>query len=390
MTTPTIKITAAVSIADPRLRDQSLQALAGAGVTVAGDFSAMTRAGELVSAIDRAQPDVLLLGFGGVLSDSIAALGRIRELDHGPKVIAVASGADPETILQAMRAGAAEFVYPPVEKHLAEALSRIAAECAGQMNSPKAGGQVVGLLSAKGGCGATTLACHISGYLSRKFQKRVLLADLDFSSGGAGLLMGGDHRYHVLDALGQLNRLDVTLWKTLAASTTEGPDFIAAPPAPSDLAGREDALAALTRFWRSQYDYTIVDLGHGLTPTTCSLLTAFDSIHLVTTAEMPALRLAKQSLTTLKRLGFGSNQVRLVVNRMPRRVPIQLPELEKIMGCAIYSTIPNDYPLLAEAYAAPRLLDADSSLGRPLAELAAKLAGATLQETRKRRLALFR
>ena len=47
--------------------------------------------------------------------------------------------------------------------------------------------------------------------------------------------------------------------------------------------------------------------------------------------------------------GFGANRVKLVINRMPKRPPIRLPELEKIMGLPIHSVIPNDYQVLSEA-----------------------------------------
>jgi len=392
-------ISAALVVAEPELRDQTLRALRSAGVNIVGDFSAMASIGEIASAIDRVQPDLLLLGFAGLPLDPIEAVRHIRNLKTAPKVVVVNGSAESGTILQAMRAGASEFLYPPLEGQLAEALSRAAAERVSPGTRPLPGGRVVAFLSAKGGCGATTLACHVAGYLHRRFKKRVLLADVDFASGNAGLLMGTDQRYNIMDALDHLNRLDTTLWKSLAASTAEGPDFIAAPPEPIELAGRADSLASLMRFWRSQYDYTVVDLGHGLTPATCALMGAFDSLALVTTAEMPALRLAKQIIGTIGGLGVGpidggptndgGNRLRLVVNRMPRRAPIQLPELERIMGFPIYSVIPNEYQLLAEAYAAPKLLDPASTLGIPIAALAAKISGAPQELKKTRRLGIF-
>jgi hypothetical protein len=67
--------------------------------------------------------------------------------------------------------------------------------------------------------------------------------------------------------------------------------------------------------------------------------------------------------------------VRLIVNRMPRRPKIQLPELERLMSFPIQATLPNDYRSLAEACMEPRLLAADHPLGAQMAEVAAQLAG---------------
>jgi pilus assembly protein CpaE len=381
-------LSAAVAIADTALRDRTLGALQGAGVNLLGDFSALPGMAELVAAIGRVQPDLLLLGFDGLPLDTIEAIRQIRALEASPRVAVVNGSANPEIILQAMRAGASEFLYPPLEEQIPEAVARLAAECAKE-GTRRAGGNLIGILSAKGGCGGTTLACHVAGYLDRRFKKHVLLADLDFCSGNAGLLMGCDQRYHVLDALDHLNRLDATLWKSLVATTTEGPDFIAAPAEPAELAGRMDSLAALLRFWRLQYDYTVVDLGHGLTPATCGLLDAFDSLLLVTTGEMPALRLAKQTLGLIEKLKPGGTRPLLVINRIARRAPIQIPELERIMGAPIYASIPNEYQLLTEAHSQAKLLDPDSSLGKAIAALAAKLAGTEAAPKKARRLALF-
>jgi len=384
------EISAVVAAAEPVLRAQTLQALRSAGVNVLGDFSAAATLGELVSSVSRVRPDILLLGFGGLPLDPIEAIRQIRSLEGGPRVVVVNGSAESETILQAMRAGASEFLYPPLEKQLAEALSRAAAEYAKGRPRPNPVGQVVAFLSAKGGCGATTLACHLAGYLHRKFKKQVLLADLDLCSANAGWLMGTDQRHSILDVLDQLNRLDLTLWKSLVAATAEGPDFIAAPPQPCDLAGSLESLALLMRFWRSRYDYTVVDLGHGLSPATCALLNAFDSLTLVTTTEMPALRLAKQTVATVGKLNTGPNRMQLIINRMPRRTPIQLPELERIMGFPIYHVIPNEYELLADAFAEQKLLDPDSALGIPMAALAAKFSGVPQEPKKARRLAFFR
>jgi pilus assembly protein CpaE len=143
------------------------------------------------------------------------------------------------------------------------------------------------------------------------------------------------------------------------------------------------------RFWRSQYEFTIADLGHGLTPLTCDLLQVIDSLLLVTTDEMPALRQAKQIIRTLARRSFGPNRLRLVINRMPRRAAIQVPELERIMDHPIFAVIPNEYRTLMQAYEETRLVDPESSLGAPISGFVAKLAGLPAETARTKKLIFF-
>jgi pilus assembly protein CpaE len=137
------------------------------------------------------------------------------------------------------------------------------------------------------------------------------------------------------------------------------------------------------------YELTILDLGHGITQPLLDVLDSIDTLVLVTTNEVLALKQAQQMIRALATRNFGANRLKLVVNRMPKRTQIQLPELEKVMGHAIYADIPNDYQRLNDAYTEPRLVDADSDLGVTIGEFASKLAGIAATEHKKKPRGLF-
>jgi Flp pilus assembly CpaE family ATPase len=67
--------------------------------------------------------------------------------------------------------------------------------------------------------------------------------------------------------------------------------------------------------------------------------------------------------------------VKLILNRVPRRLDITPAELEKMLGLPIFCMIANDYPELYESYAEGRLLARSSSLGKHMVRLATKLSG---------------
>jgi pilus assembly protein CpaE len=382
------QVSVAVAISEPGLRQQTHQALRALPLSLLGDVAGSGIA-ELASEIGRMQPDILLLGLPGLPADSSEAVRQIRASAGAPRVIAIHNAADPDIILHAMRAGASEFLYPPFERHFTEALERVAGECAREDNGRRSAGQVFAFLSVRGACGATTLACHTAAYLRQRTKKLVLLADMDFCAGNASIMMQANPRYTIQDALDNLNRLDLTLWKALVTSTGDGVDLIGAPPEPTDFSGQARTLAILTRFWRSQYDYTIADFGHGLTPTACSLINLVDGLLLVTTDELPALRTAKQALRTLAKHNVGANRLKLVINRMPKRAKIQVAELERIMDFPVYAAIPNDHEAFAEAYAEPRLIEPESAIGQPMAFMADKLAGVSSPVQKKAKRAFL-
>lgn len=146
----------------------------------------------------------------------------------------------------------------------------------------------------------------------------------------------------------------------------------------------------MLRFWRMHYDYTLVDLGHGLTSTLIDVLGSIDYLMLVTTTEIPALRRAKHMIECLASREFGANRVKLVINRMAKHSAISVAELEKIMGMPIHSVIPDAPEALSEAYSYPRLVASESDLGYEFAGLAAKLAGMTPEKKKLRKLFAFR
>ncbi len=226
------------------------------------------------------------------------------------------------------------------------------ADCGRSTVQKRATGSVIGFVSAKGGCGATTLACHSASHLRYATKKEVLLADLDMASGIVGTIMQIAARYSLHDALQNLQRMDLKLWKGLVAAGQSGVDVIPAPPdiTVSSAIATSRKLPPMLRFWRMHYDLTIHDLGHGITQPLLDVLDSIDTLVLVTTNEMLALRQAKNMIQALTARNVGANRLKLVINRMPKRTQIQLPELEKVMGYSIYADIPNDYVKLNEAY----------------------------------------
>jgi pilus assembly protein CpaE len=198
--------------------------------------------------------------------------------------------------------------------------------------------------------------------------------------------MQTDARYSLEDALQNLHRMDLKLWKALVASSPSGVDVMPAPPdslLPATPIARK--MPQMLRFWRMHYDFTVLDLGHGITPALIDVLEVLDTLILVTTNEVLALRQAKQMIQSLAARNFGANRLKLVINRMPKRAQIEIPELEKVMGHTIYAEIPNDYQKINEAYSEPRLVDPNSEIGTRMRKLAAKLAGVNSDQPTNRK-----
>ena len=339
---------------------------------------------QLTAKLDEARPDLLLVDVGLISGSLKDAFATIRTLPHAPAIAAIHAEADPELILEAVRAGASEFLYPPFPATLTKALTRISAEREANKGT-RTGGKVLGFLSAKGGCGATTLACHLALELPRQTNDHALLADFDLHAGMIAFLLKTKSEYSVLDAAKNLHRMDLSFWKKLICNGNPGLEVITAP---ESLSGREalgpESVASVLAFARRHYGWTIADLGRGISESTLRILEAVDEIFLVTTIEVPALHQAKAITQRLLDSGVRRDSLRLVINRMPRNPDLTLQEMETLLGIEIYATVPNDYPSLHDCYSEGRLLGADTPIRRHLSNVACRIAGVAEQKPKKR------
>lgn len=347
--------------------------------------------GVLAERVERMRPDLVLIDVTNPKTPLEEIVRQVRATSVAPLVIALHTSAEPATILSALRAGANEFLYTPLAVNLRSALERFSHErMASQRANARGGGKVAGFLSAKGGCGATMLACHAAVEIQRQTSAKVLLADLDVEAGLVGFLMKSKSPYSILDAYQNLHRLDTSYWKALVYSNgIPDLEIVAAPPRGAQQLPGEEQVRTVLRFARMQYPWTVVDLGRSLTHAAMIAMDELDYTCLVTTLDIPALHRAKQIIQTVLDSGYGRQRLHVILNRMPKRVEITLEELERMLGVPIYATLPNDYEALSESYADGKLLPSASPLNRQIAKFAGKLAGVDEQQKKKRTFSIF-
>jgi pilus assembly protein CpaE len=341
----------------------------------------------LLDRIARTRPDVVLIEVTKLRDPLEEVVRRIRATPANPHVFALHTEADSTAILSALRAGASEYLFPPFNESLKSALERISKSDDRVHEHKKRGGRSIAFLSSKGGCGATTLACHIALHLPQVSGGKVLLADLDMQSGMVGFLVKAKSSYSVADAASNLQRLDQSYWRALISNGIPNLEIITAPTTPVAKQTTPEQLRHVLAFARTLYDWTVVDLGRNLTQQALVLLDMIDTTYLVTTQEVPALHQTKQMVQSLLTSGYPRENLRLILNRMPKRGEVTIEELEGMLGMNVYATLPNDYPALQEAYTEGRLLDTTSHLGRSFNSLARRVAGVT--EEKKKKFSLF-
>jgi pilus assembly protein CpaE len=349
----------------------------------------MSTMGAFLERLERLRPEVVLLDVALAKEPLSELIPMIRAKAPEATIVAIHTTAEPGSILSAMRAGVNEYIYPPLEGALRAALERRSSDGGRRHSGLRWGGRTIGFFSSKGGCGATTVVCHLAVELGRSGQK-VLLADLDLDAGLIGFLTKAKPGYSILDAVNNLHRMDVSYWKALVSNGIPGVEVIAAPAATADKTyPRQEQLRQLFSFLRSCYDFTLIDLGRSLTRVGVAALEEMDEAYLVSTLEVPALHQAKQVLQILMDAGYGKDRLKLILNRVPKRSELAPGEIEKILGLPVYAVLPSSYPELHECYSLGKLLPERSVLGKQIRELAMRMAGVDDPQAKKNKLSMF-
>lgn len=325
------------------------------------------------------RPDVVVVDtrVTRTVPPSMAALKR-----QHPAIglIVVAAESDPAMLLEAMRAGATEFLQAPITAGaLEEAISRVVVH----RDAPATTGQVFAFVGAKGGVGTTTTAVNVAAALAKVAKRPTLLVDLHLAYGDAAVYLGAEPRFSLLDALENIHRLDAEFLKSLVVRSASGLDLLASADreasAPIDLR----RLPEVVQLAASQYAYTVLDVP-GSDSTVLDRLDHVDHIVVVVNQELATVRNASR-MTAALRSRYPNAKVTAVLNRIDARAEISQRDVQQGIGSAIAHEVPSDYRLALTAMhkGRPLVLDNHNPLSASLTALARELAGITREKADK-------
>jgi pilus assembly protein CpaE len=301
-------------------------------------------------------------------------------------VMAFSGKSDSELLVRCMRAGAREFLTQPIaQSTMAEAMVRASVRRpqARSATPKKVGGKLLVFIGAKGGAGATTLACNFAVSVARESGQNTLLIDLDLPLGDAALGLGADSEYSTINALENWNRLDNNFLSKLLVKHSSGLQVLGAPGKHVPYPVTNEALDKLLAVARQDFDYVIVDAGSKLDFSDSVLLDKATTIYLVSQVSIPALRNANRLITQV--IKGDSSRVEIVINRATGRyLDIDEEHITKALTKAPRWKVPNDYPAAHKNQnsATPLTLE-DTPVSRAIRQMALAVTGAKPKSEKK-------
>lgn len=323
--------------------------------------------------VKTANPDVTLVD---IPADNPMLALRAIELLHQEMpeaaLFAIGNLNQPQVIVNAMRAGAREFIErPTTTTDLLEAFVRLTTA---QRKSRQEGirGKVFSIINAKGGNGATTVAVNLALALQSAYGQTALvdLAPL----GHAALHMNLKPAFTVADAMRNLHRMDSSLLESFMTRHNGGLQLLAGTNVP---AGVDPSTAEFVRLFDmlvTHYRYVVVDASSRFDAASRLIASLSETVLLVACSDVASLWSAARVQQYLAEAG-SRDRVRLVLNRF-RKVPgFSEADAEAAVGAKVIWRVPNQYFAVSSAIdrGTPVMDQRNSEIARCFAGLAQEL-----------------
>jgi pilus assembly protein CpaE len=320
-----------------------------------------------------ANPDVTLVDIPADNSQfALRAIELLHQEAPESAIFAIGNLNQPQVIVNAMRAGAREFIErPTTTTDLLEAFVRLTTA---QRRSRQEGlrGKVFSVINAKGGNGATTVAVNLALALQSAYGQTALvdLAPL----GHAALHMNLKPAFTVADATRNLHRMDSSLLESFMTRHSGGLQLLAGTNIPAAMDPSTAEFVRLFDMLVTHYRYVVVDSSTRFDAATRLIASLSENVLLVACSDVASLWSAARVQQYMGETG-SRERVRLILNRF-RKVPgFSEADAEAAVGAKVLWRVPNQYFAISSAIdrGTPVMDQRNSEIARCFSGLAQEL-----------------
>ncbi len=287
-------------------------------------------------------PNLILVETSLQPNEIPAALERLAEVcDAATRLIVLGHVNDVLLYRELIRSGVSEYIVLPASPQAI--VSAITELFAADGSAPI--GRTVGFVSAKGGAGGSTVAHNVAWAVAQHLRQDVLILDLDFAFGTAGLDFNQDPPHGMADAISANQKMDQVLLDRLMSKAANHIHLLTAPvmlDQTFDFAERD--FEQVIELGQRTMPVVILDIPHTWTGWVRHTLATIDEIIIVAEPDLANLRNAKNLSDTIKALRPTESEPLLVINKLglPRRPEIAPNEFATSVECRLLGQIAFD------------------------------------------------
>ena len=299
---------------------------------------------ELAAALQRTEAPAAVVDIDPATRGVLAELEKLSARFPRTRFVVLSDESSQDLLLAAMQAGARHLLRKDaVEQDLADVLGRLIQSDAAE--TPR--GAIVTVLSASGGCGATTLAVNLAWELYERSGEATLLVDLDTAYGGAGACLGLEGTYGTADVLARNDGIDPELIASTSVQWHENLSVLLSPAGTDFSTSRAvdwsrmdmamEACAVGNRFTvidapRVEMDQAACLAGHSL------------AVLLVFQLNVKDIRIASKAVAALIERGISGERIVPLANRFEtRHNMVRLADAQRALGSVRVSTLRNEF-----------------------------------------------
>lgn len=209
--------------------------------------------------------------------------------------------------------------------------------------------RMIAVFTPKGGTGGTTVAVNMGGALAH-LGKSVVVVDMDLQLGAVPVALNIRPERSIAEIMRSAESSGSGPLQTGLDRHSSGMCVLAQGERIEELPEiTAERLPRLFDALGQSFPYVIVD---GLRDFSDHAVATMDLAHLVmmvVTQDVPAVRAAARCLRIFRRLGYGPDRIRLIVNRYHKRAPVTLEAIQNALGQPVEAVIHNDFPLIEQS-----------------------------------------
>ncbi len=319
------------------------------------------------------------------ISEDIPDLHKIAENIKlcTAKIIITSINYSTNTIIQALRMGAKEFLPKPVLKDdLIRVITMLASISPEDENSQS---KIITVYSNKGGIGKTTIAINLAAELAKVTKDKVALVDLNLQLGDISTFLNLNPPFDVNYVIKHLIDKDEELFIKGFEKYKDTSLYILSDPSYIEQSGSitPQQITELFKALKKVFTYIVIDMSSSIDPISLKILDDSDWILFTTIVNIPAIRNAQRCLNLFRSRIYPAQKVKIVINRYMENDEINIEDIENTLGETVYWKIPNNYFTIMEAInrgTSIAEINPDSNIGSNFRDFAAKVSDDIIEQ----------
>ncbi len=287
-------------------------------------------------------PDVVMVMLGAEDGTGLDQLAHHARKDNRPALFALLPEQSPALIRQALRAGADETLFLPLNPaDTTRAMLKVSE--ARRRTEKQTGGNVISVTSLMGGAGVTSFTINLALALHYRFKRRVALVDLDLQTGTLGVMLNVEPEHTIMELTGADKVVDSIQLEAVLAKSASGIYVMAAPKhvEQSEMIA-ESTVERVIDVMREMFDFVLVDCGTTVSGNVVAAWERSDRLFYLLDQSIAGSRCAFRFIDVFNRLSLARIKPQFVLSRFAPAYAISAEQVSETLARPIYATIPKD------------------------------------------------